>query len=231
MKIQTLSKALIASAVGSLFALGASSAFADSADLTLTGKIVPGACIPTFNVPDNTVDLGTTLVADLAADTYNLIPGDHNFDLTVACTAPVQAMIWVQDSQASSRIVDAEMNALLLPGGERQPQMLFGLGTTDVRGTTVNLGSYSVRARGGVSVDGVNRGFYAVLSNGSSYAAFGRMSGNGTRYAGFDGSAVATGKTFVYPLAIAAALNHGANLQVANDVDLNGQAVFSISYR
>ena len=237
MQRQTISKALLATVAGSLFALGASPAFAqDTADLTVKGSIVPAACSANFTGGD-TVDFGTIKVVDLLPNSYNPL-GTKTTALNVTCSSNKQVHIAVNDAQHGSAILDTTMQQLL--GRAYLATSGFGLGKAAVGGNpnSVELGTFVIKAPA-PTVDGAVQGLLysppgstAYLGGGANRDLEPANLGGGRWYsAGRDnGAVVATGMNFIYPLEITAALNKGSALQVAQDTPLNGQAVFTIRY-
>ncbi|WP_296224485.1 DUF1120 domain-containing protein [Ralstonia sp. UBA689] len=234
MQIQTLPKALMVAAFGSLFAVGALSAFAqDTADLAVKGTIVPTACSASFSGGD-TVDFGTIKVADLLDSSYHSL-GLKITNLHVQCSSDKAVHIQVSDVQSGTAITDKDMVALFQMDPQIGEVNMFGLGSTTVDGKSIHLGSYTIRSMNR-SVDGLtlnpiysdDDGVTWVGDNAHMLAAKpSRLNSLGRAQ---DTLTPVAGKEFIFPLQINAALNHGARLQVAQDVKLNGQAVFTINY-
>ncbi|WP_124384413.1 DUF1120 domain-containing protein [Ralstonia sp. SET104] len=232
MQLQTISKALLAAAAGSLFAVGTSPAFAqDTADLAVKGTIVPAACSANFTGGD-TVDFGTIKVVDLLPNSYNKL-GSKNTELNVTCSSDKRVSFSMSDAQSASRITDSAMVSLLQA---THSGVLLGLGTATVNGSPVNLGAYYVLLDQ-TTVDGAAR--TAIYSNNSGASWNGRGSGtewlvpNSTTLfsAGSNTTTQIAGNVFNFPLEVVAGLNTGSALQVASDTPLNGQAVFTINYQ
>ncbi|GCB06825.1 DUF1120 domain-containing protein [Ralstonia sp. SET104] len=230
MQLQTISKALLAAAAGSLFALGTSPAFAqDTADLTVKGAIVPAACSANFTGGD-TVDFGTIKVVDLLPNSYNPL-GTKSTELNLTCSSAKRVTFSMADAQATTKITAAGMYDVLgLIGGQRSPTYVFGLGTGHANGSAVNLGNY-VLVPGTSIIDSVN---YRVLysgNNGATWnsAATSHLVSQGLHSIG--NSQPVSGTNFIIPMTVQAVLNKGSELQVASDTPLNGQAVFTINYQ
>ena len=101
------STTLLAVAIATL----APNAFAQTADLDITGKILPGAC--SIDLGDGIVDLGSIHAKDLALDQQTVLP-KAELPFTVICDAAMRYAI------------DAEDNT----GGSASNQIGFGLGLT-----------------------------------------------------------------------------------------------------
>lgn len=228
MQIKTLPKALMAVAVGSLFAVGASSAFAqDTADLAVKGTIVPGACAATFAGGD-TVDFGTIKVVDLPADDYVLI-GEKKTALNVDCAAKKQVSFGLTDSKADTAIQNTKMYTAL-SGGVLSARHVLGLGAASVDSKPVNLGSYTISSNGR-KVDGKVGTNMHSGDKGQTWSSGVMVLTTDRTFSVGDGTVLTAGTSFSFPLTIKAALNLGSELQVAQDTKLNGAAVFSINYQ
>ena len=233
MQIPNMHKAMIATVLCGLFSLGASAAFAQktsqTADMTVTGTIVPAACSANFE-GGSVVDFGTIRLIDLPASAYHPL-GTRSTALSVTCTSNKRVDFSVLDLQSSTVIDDAAMLTLL--GGVAATHV-FGLGAATVSGSAVNLGSYQVVSPNR-TVDGVPRNVILSTNDGSTWGAQnpGRLYNIAShRYtAGSSVSTPALGQQFRFSLDVTAALNHGSRLQVAQDTPLNGQLVFAINYQ
>ena len=234
MQIQTLPKALMAAAIGSLFAVGASSAFAqDTADLAVRGTIVPGACAASFTGRD-TVDFGTIKTVSLCADTYTRLKTQLS-TLTATCATDHNVHLSVADQQSASKIGDADMiNSVGLGTSVSSANQLFGLGTVTVNGRAINLGSYAVEVRS-PRVDGTALNILSSTDKGGTWSNAGTSRSlhttNTYSLGSGDKLTPVQGKVFTFPIGVMAALNYGSELQVTEDTKLNGQAVFNISYQ
>ena len=231
MQMHSAFKPLVAAAVGGWLAMSVATASAQmtpqTADMSVTGTIVPAACSANFT-GGGTVDFGTIRLIDLPANAYYSL-GDRNTALNVICNANKRVNFSVQDMQSASRIVGTAMQTAVSVNSD---QYIFGLGATTVNSVPVNIGGYSLTVSA-LKVDNVNRAAIYSLNNGSSWNA-------GAAYLSFNDSVLVTagngttpvaGAEFNFPLKVTAALNYGSRLQVAQDTPLNGQAVFSIRYQ
>ena len=240
MSIPTISQAVIAIAIAtaSLFSLSTSAAFAQqapqTADMTVTGTIVPAACSATFSNAE--VDFGAIRLIDLPDNAYYRIPGTKDVTLNVNCNTGKRVVFAVTDTQATNAIADTAMYTLL--GTAAAPAYVYGLGTATVNSSPVNLGSYAIQMLAPtVTIAGVSAARAPVYSlNNTAWYAANWMSkataGFPTYSAGTTStSVIPNGTAYQFPLRIAAALNYGSRLQVADNTRLNGQAVFAISYQ
>ena len=231
MQRQHLHKTTIAVIVAGFFSMGASSAFAQmtpqTADMTVTGTIVPAACSASFD-GGGIVDFGRIKLVDLPANAYYQMVS-KTASLNVTCSADKRVAFQVQDMQADSRMVGAEMRNAVGVGVDGQ---IFGLGKGDMSGTITEMGGYSLVVSA-PTVDGSPKAAIYSTDNGLRWNA-----GAGPMY--FTGGALVTagngttpvlGKNFVFPMTIRAALNYGSRMQASQDTPLNGQSTFTISYQ
>lgn len=236
MQRKRLSIAMVAVAVGSLFAASASAVFAQmtpqTADMSVTGTIVPAACSASFS-GSGEVDFGTIRLIDLPASSFYSL-GYRDTELLVSCTSNKTVIFTLQDMQSATKVTDAAMNTAV--GAPAGALYLAGLGAATVDGASVNLGAYAVSVPPSRSPTVNATARTAVMRSGST----GTWSGGLTHYrtdpsmtfsAGVAGGAATAGTEFVFPLRITAALNYGSRLQVAADTPLNGQIVFAITYQ
>ena len=236
MQRKRFSVALIAAAIGSLFAGGVSVAFAQltpqAADMSVTGTIVPAACSAAFT-GGGEVDFGTIRLIDLPANAYSSL-GSKDITLSVNCSSNKYVTFSVADLQSASRVADAAMYTALATSAD--PTTVYGLGTGVVDSTTVNLGGYSILS-GQPRSNGTAGPIRFSTNAGSTWrtdwtSAILTLSSDGRLFAAFSSAGARTSATsFEFPLTIRAALNYGSRLQVAQDTRLNGQAVFSINYQ
>ena len=199
-----------------------------TADMTVTGTIVPAACSASFE-NDGVVDFKTIRLVDLPAKAYYSL-GSKNVALNVSCSANKSVSFTVADAQSASRVADAAMVSLLNAGAV---SYILGLGTGTAGGKPVNLGGYAIDIDPASTDTG---GKVTIYSNGSGWSGSGgweRVLPNGTTLfsVGTSTTVQATGRIFRFPLIVKAGLNTGDALQVAQDTLLNGQAVFSIKYQ
>ena len=240
MRFNPLTKTLVAAAVAGVASVGASTAFAQmapqTADMTVTGTIVPASCSANFSGGAE-VDLGTIRLIDLPDGAYYRIPGEKNIALNVNCNAGKRVIFSVADLQTTSAITTAGMTTAL--GSAAGTAQVFGFGNATVNGSPVPIGSYAIQMLA-PTVDGTARTAIVSTNSGTSWAAAATATTawlnkalTTTAYsAGTSGTAAVTnGQAFQFPLRIVAGLNMGSALQVSEDTKLNGQAIFAISYQ
>ena len=217
-------------ALVSWMALGATRASAQLApqmvDLTVTGAIIPPACSAHFTSGAE-VDFGTIALADLPGRGYHLL-GSRDTALNVTCASDKRVFFSVSDMQSDTALANTAMYSTL--GAPSDARYVFGLGTASVADEAVNLGSYTLQSTNHV-VDGTARNGIYSDNGGAVWATSVAYLDTTTRlFTAGDGTTPAKGKSFRFPLRVTAALNTGTALQVDDDTELNGQALFSIHY-
>ena len=218
-------------ALVSWMALGATRASAQLApqmvDLTVTGTIIPPACSAHFSNGAE-VDFGTIARVDLPEHGYHLL-GSRDTALNVICSSGKRVFLSVSDMQSDTALANTAMYSTL--GAPSDARYVFGLGTASVNDEVVNLGSYTLESANR-TVDGTARSAIYSDNGGAAWATQVAYLDNTTRlFTAGDGTTPALGKSFRFPLRITAALNTGTALQVDDDTELNGQAVFAIGYQ
>lgn len=152
-------------AAGAIMMAGASSAFAQSAVLKVTGTITPPACTPSFAGGD-TVDFGNVT----AGGDYNDI-GTKQTTLQISCTAPRYIAFKVRDDRNGTQVgmgqdIIPRLAGALFPdwagasgGIMAWNDQVFGLGKTTAGKA---IGAYSLRI-GKPSVSGGSNGLNGVV--------------------------------------------------------------------
>jgi hypothetical protein len=111
-----MKKYFIALSTAALFNV-APYALASSTDLTVTGVITPGACIPSLS-NGGVVDNGKISAKDLNLTSETRV-GAHPLKLTVACDAPIQFALDPIDNRAGTGSVAAWFGLGLTDAGEK----------------------------------------------------------------------------------------------------------------
>ena len=228
-------KVMIALATAGLFSLGAAAAFAQqtpqTADMAVTGTIVPAACKANFD-GGGVVDYGTIKLVDLPANAYQPL-GTKEIALTVNCSAMKTVTFAITDMQSTSKIADTEMYRATGTSARAAPQYVFGLGKAAVGDGEVNVGSYAIAysTSPAATIDRTPYNIIVQLGPGSWKLLDSHYVHGGTFAVGGAVAGPVRGSIFYIPMRITAALNKGSALQVAQDTPFNGQAVFAINYQ
>jgi len=196
----------------------------NSAVLRVTGRIVPGPCIPELTGGGN-VDFGSVPTTTLSRTGYTDL-GSRQTALKVQCPLPTATAIRITDERAGTR-VDAARAVL---GSALAASQLFGLGQTEGTG----IGAYTVRLTAPATVDGTAQQQTLVSTDGKQWApAQGAVyldSSGAQAYATGKAAAIARGRTTLYPLTVHAALNRADALPQDKVVGLAGQATLELVY-
>jgi len=112
----------IFSALALATAVAPFTAQAASVDLTVTGTVIPTACIPAFASGTN-VDLGRIYSAALDPIAQNDLP-PRDITLKVACDAPAAVEIAVTDNRGATKVPGLAFN------GRLNDDLYYGLGST-----------------------------------------------------------------------------------------------------
>ena len=235
MKRTKLVKPLAATAIGTALMVWGASAFADdTAALTVKGNIIPSACVPTFS-GGGVVDFGTIKTVDLNANNYNNV-GTRGAQLTISCQSEKAVVVGVSDNQSASSLGADIISTAFDPKGKvYSSDYVYGLGATNVDGKQVSLGSYVLSGK--LKVDGANQdlvhqenGTWQILDFGSALM----FSKNGAygpfKVTSTTGGEVMKGRKFIYDFQVTAVLNKGSLLALNEEVPLNGNATFTITY-
>jgi type 1 fimbria pilin len=238
MKQTQMAKAVAAMTLGGALLMAGASAFAaDTADLTVKGNIVPGACTPSFE-GGGEVDFGTLRAEDLKADDFTKLDA-KTLKLTVSCPTKKYVKFSVVDNQKASSLGTAVTSTLGAASGD---VYVFGLGSTAIDGKSVSLGSYGLSVDTLPTVDGNPAASLAYANTDGNILGIWNtsakwMKGDGSEQytAGTSGlfnlAGSLPGKVFVFPVTVTAALNKGSLLPINEDVKLNGQATFQLVYQ
>ncbi len=197
-------------------------ASAESAELRITGTIVPAACTPAF-AGGGVVDYGNIPAGSLNQTAQTTL-ADKSTQLTLTCDAPALFAFKVVDDRAGTAVVSLET----IP--TYTENMKFGLGAAGGK----NIGAYSLQITGETSDQGATN-HLASLDGGTTWSVFGGgMVGDGSRLIGFGDSA--TGKTpsahtsITADIRVVTAIDKGSNLPLTQKIPLDGLSTFEVVY-
>ncbi|WP_062472861.1 DUF1120 domain-containing protein [Variovorax boronicumulans] len=198
-------------------------ASAESAELRITGTIVPAACTPAF-AGGGVVDYGTIPASSLNPTAQTTL-AQKSIQLTMTCDAPVRFGFKVIDERAASAVTSLET----IQGAT--PNMKFGLGTSDGK----NIGAYSLQVvretvnGGGFSIalesgdGGISWGFLnqrGLWADGSKLVSFSNTSSN---QPGANTSVTAD-------IRVTTAIDKSSNLPLTHAIPLDGLSTFELIY-
>jgi len=208
-----------------LLALGSASAFADSFDVKVTGKIKPGACTPTL-AGGGTFDYGLIGVAELSPVAPTLLPVLSD-SITITCDAAARVALSAQDNRAGTRAFTGNISFF---GSSSPVTSHFGLGSASGK----NIGAFAFRFRtntfqaDGAAVDSIyssTGGSTWVTSNGVA-----TNTGSYESWAKKGQTVPVAAKVFTGTLDVQAAINKTSNLDLSQEVNLDGLATVSLVY-
>ncbi len=208
-----------------LLALGSASAFADSFDVAVTGKIKPGACTPTL-AGGGTFDYGLIGSAELSPTAPTLLPVLSD-SITITCDAAARVALTAQDNRAGTGAFSSNINFF---GSSNPVSGQFGLGSAGGK----NIGAFAFRFRtnsftaDGAAVDSI----YSSTSG----ATWGTSNGVADNTGGYEswakkGQTVpVAAKVFTGTLDVQAAIDKTSNLDLSQEINLDGLATVSLVY-
>ena len=208
-----------------LLALGSASAFADSFDVAVTGKIKPGACTPTL-AGGGTFDYGLIGAAELSPTAPTLLSVLSD-SITITCDAAARVALSAQDNRAGTGAFTGNINFF---GSSNPVSGQFGLGSAGGK----NIGAFAFRFRtnsftaDGAAVDSI----YSSTSG----ATWGTSNGVADNTGGYEswakkGQTVpVAAKVFTGTLDVQAAIDKTSNLDLSQEINLDGLATVSLVY-
>ncbi|MBC3777542.1 DUF1120 domain-containing protein [Pseudomonas sp. SWRI99] len=201
-------------------------AMADSADLSITGTIIPTSCIPGFS-GGNTVELGNIPASSLNRDRQTELQ-NHNITLSVNCSANAPMAIKVHDNQASTQLPG------IVVDGTDWAMYIYGIG--EVAGA--KIGGYGLRF-GTPTVDGqpsmvmYKQGGMDNWTSPETAKLVGKNAeGGNLRYSW--GASLAAGPTpgvvHIFPMTLVPVIGPAQDLPITSEIALNGSATFELLY-
>lgn len=200
---------------------------APTADLQLTGKIVPNSCDVTFS-NSGIVDLGEVKAADIKQDETTTLPRKH-LRWDVVCGGPTAITAkWVDNKVGDG-----------VPGGINPRGYLFSLGkdsaNTPIGSVIMHHGAgESVTVTGGVAGLGGTANVIISADNGTTWtnSAYGEQSHiNMISYSAGTTSFVPEAyTTYSSNMAVTATLAKGEDLVLTDSLDFGSNATMQISY-
>ncbi|AOK52857.1 hypothetical protein WT15_29030 [Burkholderia stagnalis] len=208
-----------------LLAMCSASAFAESFEVKVTGKIKPGACTPTL-AGGGTFDYGLIGTAELSPTEPTLLT-IHSDSITITCDAAARVALTAQDNRAGTGAFSGNINFFGMPNSNITQ---FGLGKAGGK----NIGAFAFRFRknsfqaDGVAVDSIH--------SKTSGATWITSDGIAERTGGYESWAAkgklvpVAAKVFTGTLDVQAAIDKTSNLDVSQEINLDGLATVSLVY-
>lgn len=197
-------------------------AWAESADLSVIGTIIPTSCSPVF-AGGSTVDLRKISASSLNKTTQTILPS-HDVSLNITCDAPASVEVTVRDNRAATK----------LPGihdgqGRNDPALFYGIG--EVQG--VQIGGFGLRY-GIPSADGAKQSLLTRTPLAPTWRpAISGLVGNSPDLYSW-GLNAATGPTAAqnhsFPMTLLPIIGASDRLPLTNEIPLEGSVTFDMFY-
>ncbi|WP_033073886.1 DUF1120 domain-containing protein [Sphingopyxis sp. MWB1] len=216
----------LALAVAAVAASGA--AHAQSIDVRVIGTITPAACAPNMS-GGGVIDYGNIAASSLNQTDYTALP-ERLVPFSLTCDAPTKVAVRAVDNRAST-IVPGIIESGILGGGMAAGYGYdFGLGASSGQ----NVGIYVVALRGG-SFTGDGNAVDSLHSNDDGASWNGNSSGTFRRdrlvsWAAPGTTTPGSYSTLAGELRVQAAIDKAENLDLTDEVPLDGLATLEVVY-
>ncbi len=212
--------------VAGVIAAVSTTAFADSFDIKISGKVKPGACTPVL-VGGGIFDYGNIGSAELSPTSHTLLKTMSD-TLTITCDAAARVALKVVDNRAGT---GAFSGNIAFFGLSVPPIMHHGLGTASSK----NIGAYAYRfTPGSFQADGVAVDSIYSSTSGSTWGSSnGLANPSDTSLESWSKKGQSTpvaAKVFTGKLEVQAAIDKTTNLDMSQEIDLDGLATVSLVY-
>lgn len=223
-------------------ALSTSSAFAESIDLKVTGKIIPPACTTAFASGGGTVDFGNILTSTLNPSKATALAEIKSVPVTITCDEATRVGVTFTDQRADSRPTE-DLGVYTDPNMSLGKDGYFGLGFTAADSTT-KIGAYTlaIGKTGATNADG--KSLYAASSfdGGSTWSALYRdmrlpIYTSKAEVVGFSDSddtigsgLVSAEKLLNFNVDVSVIINSLSELQVKDEIVLDGLTSIDVVY-
>ena len=229
MKQPQLTKLFLACALTAAAAAAHAKTDADAAEIQAQAYLEPGACVA--DLSNATVDFGQVTMGSLNSGAPTKLNGGavKSVSLTVQCAAPRQVAFTAKDmgDPADQPFTGGDITQ----SGARKASY-FGLG----KQATSNdpIGAFSIRLLAGGTVDGTPAQTQSSDDQGQNWGAGANyyLAAAGSRWGSLatTGNTPAVGSTFVFPLAVAAAVVPKTTLDTSIEAQLDGNAQIDLMY-
>lgn len=200
---------------------------ADKSDVTVSGSIVPAACVPAVTGGAK-FDYGGIKAASLSKDSFTSLDKKY-LDFSLTCSSPMKVALTAVDGRAGTAVAGGEP----LGVGADMPYRIFGLGQSEGK----NIGSYALGVRvSGLKVDG-KTGFEGISSgdNGAtwskgSYSAIWMDQGRYSSVAEKDTLEPVALTTLTGTIDMQAVINKASELDLTKTINLDGLVSIQVNY-
>ena len=195
-------------------------------ELKVTGVIKPVACTPTIGAGSAVVDYGNIAAGSLATGA-NKVLDTKEVPFSITCEAPVKMAVTAVDNKAASKV-----NGLAsLVSATATEASMFGLGAAG--GQNIGAFHFSMKQGSftgdGAAVDTIGSAVSATPSW-SKVNAGGMTTGRMLSWAPAGGTAPGAYQTISGTLSVTAVLNKPENLNLTQDINLDGSATIEVKY-
>ncbi|WP_341892360.1 DUF1120 domain-containing protein [Variovorax sp. YR752] len=217
-RIATL--AVIAGVAAAMFA--SVQASAESAQLQITGTIVPAACRLAF-AGGGVIDYGSIPASSLKPTAQTTLP-DKSTQLTLTCEAPALFAFKVIDERAGTAVT----SLTTVPTYDAKAK--FGLGALGGK----NIGAYSFQIANETSDQGATTHILSMTGGANWVGSASGVAGDGSRLVAFAGSPTGTvpspHTSVTAEMRLVTAIDKGSNLPLTQKIPLDGLSTFELVY-
>lgn len=199
---------------------------AATAELKVTGVIKPVACTPTIGAGSAVIDYGNIVAGSLATG-QNKVLDTKEVPFSISCEAPVKMAVTATDNRAASKVTGL---ASLVSASATESSM-FGLGSA----STKNIGAFHFTMKqGSFTGDGAN--VDTVGSANSTSPSWSKSSAGGMStdrmlsWAPSGATTPGSYKLISGTIGVTAVLNKPENLNLTQDITLDGSATIEVKY-
>ncbi|PLC03930.1 hypothetical protein CY658_17970 [Variovorax sp. RO1] len=197
-------------------------ASAESAELRITGTIVPSACKPAF-AGGGVVDYGVMSAGSLNQLAQTTL-ADKSIQLTLTCEASALFAFKVIDERAGTAV--ASLETIPTYGADSK----FGLGAVDGK----NIGAYSLQITKETADNGPTQHIHSA-DGGASWSSFaGGLTVDGSKIVAFadTGTGIVPGahSSVTADIRVVTAIDRGSNLPLTQRIALDGLSTFEVVY-
>lgn len=193
----------------------------NTTELKVTGLIKPAACKPNFD-GGGAVDYGVIPAARLTPGAYTKLE-TRQISLNVSCDSAAKIGLIFQDNRAASMVAGIIQDSVAVS----EERYNYGLGTVNGK----NVGGYMLAIAPETTADSKQvSNIYAM--DGSSWGDAAKLGHDGTvfSFASSGGSQPLAIKTLNARINVTAVLNKPENLNLTQEVPLDGSATIEIKY-
>ncbi|WP_079214831.1 DUF1120 domain-containing protein [Herbaspirillum robiniae] len=222
-----IARSAVIAAFSAVAALASSAAVAGpTTELKVTGVIKPVACTPTIGAGSAVVDYGTITAGSLE-NGKNKVLDTREVPFSISCEAPVKMAVTATDNRAASKVTGLGS----LVSATASENSMFGLGSASSK----NIGAFHFTMKQG-SFTGDGASVDTIGSTNSSTPSWSKSSTGGMStdrmlsWAPAGTTAPGSYKVLSGTIGVTAVLNKPENLNLTQDISLDGSATIEVKY-